>query len=149
VDVATMRKHRPIVVIGILVLSALLTPTDVVSQLMMGIPTYILFESSLIVAQIARLKALEKKEEEDEDDTDVDEDIPQLLSAEEPLPASLPEAESDDDDIDDEYDEYDDDIDDYDDEEWDYESYSRREELKSRKEKIRKKNRVRRIRGNS
>ncbi len=43
----TMRHKRPYIFLGILVLSALLTPPDIVSQLMLSLPTYGLFEIGL------------------------------------------------------------------------------------------------------
>ena len=49
----TIKQQRAIVLIVILVLSALLTPPDIFSQVMMAIPTYLLFEISLIFAAIA------------------------------------------------------------------------------------------------
>lgn len=45
-----MRKYRRHSVIGILLLSAILTPPDVVTQFLIGIPLYILYEISIIVA---------------------------------------------------------------------------------------------------
>lgn len=44
-------SKRPYVVVAILVLSALLTPPDVVSQLLLGFPTYLLFEAGLLAAR--------------------------------------------------------------------------------------------------
>ena len=49
----TLKKLRPIVLVVILVLSALLTPPDILSQLMMGLPTYLLFELSLFISSVA------------------------------------------------------------------------------------------------
>lgn len=46
----SMRKYRRHSVIGILLLSALLTPPDVVTQFLIGIPLYILYEISILVA---------------------------------------------------------------------------------------------------
>lgn len=44
-----LRKQRGVVIIGILVLSAIITPTpDILSQFIVGIPLYSLFEVSLI-----------------------------------------------------------------------------------------------------
>lgn len=54
IRIATLRKGRPFVIVGILVLAAVLTPPDVLSQLLMTIPTYLLFELALLVA--ARLE---------------------------------------------------------------------------------------------
>ena len=137
VNVATMRKHRPIVVIGILVLSALLTPPDVVSQLMMGIPTYILFEGSLVFAQFARVKAIAKNE--NEIDADVDSDDELLLPNDGSLDVSVETPEDDQSNSDDDYDP------DYDDEDWDYEYEHRQDELAEKQ----RKRKIRRIRGNS
>ena len=45
-----MRKYRRHSIIGVLLLSALITPPDVVTQFLIGIPLYILYELSIIVA---------------------------------------------------------------------------------------------------
>lgn len=50
VRVATLRKSRPIVVTLIFILAAVLTPPDIVSQLLLGIPTWLLFELALLIA---------------------------------------------------------------------------------------------------
>lgn len=47
----TVCHARPYVVIAILVLAALLTPPDIISQLILGVPTYLLFEAGLLVAR--------------------------------------------------------------------------------------------------
>lgn len=47
----TAAHARPYVMIGILLLSALLTPPDIVSQLILGIPTYLLFEAGLLASR--------------------------------------------------------------------------------------------------
>ena len=49
-----MRKYRRHSIIGILLLSALITPPDVVTQFLIGIPLYILYEASIAIA--ARLQ---------------------------------------------------------------------------------------------
>jgi len=53
VKLETIKKLRAIVLIAILTLSALLTPPDIFSQIMMAVPTYLLFELSLLIASIA------------------------------------------------------------------------------------------------
>jgi sec-independent protein translocase protein TatC len=45
-----MRKYRRHSVIGILLLAAILTPPDVITQFLIGIPLYILYEISILVA---------------------------------------------------------------------------------------------------
>lgn len=47
---ATMRQYRKHSIVGILVLASVLTPPDVVTQFLIGIPLYILYELSIIVS---------------------------------------------------------------------------------------------------
>lgn len=70
VEIDTIKKARPYVVLVIFVLAAILTPPDVISQLAMGIPSWILFELSLLFVQASlrkkkELKAQEEPEEEE------------------------------------------------------------------------------------
>ena len=53
-------SKRPYVVVAILVLSALLTPPDVVSQLLLGFPTYLLFEAGLLAARRYKGRSLKE-----------------------------------------------------------------------------------------
>jgi len=46
--------------VAILVLAALLTPPDVVSQLLLGVPTYLLFEAGLLAARRYKGRALKE-----------------------------------------------------------------------------------------
>ncbi|MBE6367253.1 MAG: twin-arginine translocase subunit TatC [Lentisphaerae bacterium] len=52
ISLDSLRKQRPLVVVIILILAAILTPPDVISQLMLGLPTYLLFELTLLVGKI-------------------------------------------------------------------------------------------------
>lgn len=58
----SLRKKRPYVMVAILVVAALLTPPDVVSQILLAVPTWLLFELSLYVA--GRMTPLEEAEGE-------------------------------------------------------------------------------------
>ncbi len=49
VSVETLRSKRPFIVVTLFVLAALMTPPDVVSQLLMGLPGWILFELTLFI----------------------------------------------------------------------------------------------------
>lgn len=51
ISLKTLQRQRPLVVTVILFLAALLTPPDVISQLMLGVPTYILFELMLLAGK--------------------------------------------------------------------------------------------------
>ena len=46
-----VKSKRPYIFIGILILSAILTPPDIVSQLMLTVPTYGLFEIGLLLGK--------------------------------------------------------------------------------------------------
>ncbi|MEL7122637.1 MAG: twin-arginine translocase subunit TatC [Bacteroidota bacterium] len=46
----TMRKYRRHSIIGILLLSAIITPPDVVTQFLIGIPLFVLYEFSILVS---------------------------------------------------------------------------------------------------
>ncbi len=50
VETKTLKDKRPYVVVLILILAAILTPPDIVSQLMLGVPTWLLFEIGLLIA---------------------------------------------------------------------------------------------------
>jgi len=60
VSLERLRRSRPYVVIVILITAALLTPPDVVSQIMLAVPTWLLFELGILFA--SRIKV----EEEDD-----------------------------------------------------------------------------------
>ena len=51
VTVKAMTKIRPYVIVIIFVISAILTPPDIVSQVAMALPSWILFEISLLCAR--------------------------------------------------------------------------------------------------
>ena len=57
VSVQTLQNTRPYIIVIILILAAIFTPPDVVSQLMLGIPTWLLFEAGVLAA-----KFIEKKQ---------------------------------------------------------------------------------------
>ena len=60
VNYETVCNKRPYVVVAILVLAALLTPPDIVSQLLLGLPTYLLFETGLLAARHYKGRALKE-----------------------------------------------------------------------------------------
>ncbi|MCD7878915.1 MAG: twin-arginine translocase subunit TatC [Candidatus Gastranaerophilales bacterium] len=51
VSYETVSDKRPYVAVGLLILAALLTPPDIVSQILLFIPTYLLFELGLFLAR--------------------------------------------------------------------------------------------------
>ncbi|MEO8037217.1 MAG: twin-arginine translocase subunit TatC [Betaproteobacteria bacterium] len=61
VSVAKLREIRPYVVVGAFVLAAVVTPPDVLSQVMLALPICVLYEAGIIVATfVARPKSPEE-----------------------------------------------------------------------------------------
>ena len=58
-----MARKRPYVIIGCFIVGMLMTPPDVVSQLLLAIPSWLLFEFGVIMARF-----VEKKDAEEEAD---------------------------------------------------------------------------------
>ena len=56
VSYETIKNKRPYVFVGILIISGILTPPDIVSQLMLTIPTYLLFEAGLFFGKKTTIK---------------------------------------------------------------------------------------------
>ncbi|OXS28955.1 MAG: twin arginine-targeting protein translocase TatC [Desulfovibrio sp. MES5] len=66
ITAAMMRKARRYAVLGIFVVAAILTPPDVVSQLLMACPMLVLYEISILVAAAFGRKAKKSEDEEGE-----------------------------------------------------------------------------------
>lgn len=64
VKVESLRKHRPLIIVILFVGAAMLTPPDIVSQLLMGVPGWILFELTLLIG--ARIEPRSSEVEETE-----------------------------------------------------------------------------------
>ena len=52
VSIAKLREVRPYVVVGAFVIGAIFTPPDVISQIMLAVPLWLLYELGIIVASI-------------------------------------------------------------------------------------------------
>lgn len=61
-----MRKGRKLIIICIFVIAALVTPPDIVSQIMVAIPMIALYEVSILISS-ALLKVRKKRQKEEED----------------------------------------------------------------------------------
>lgn len=66
VDVATLRKSRPYVIVGCFLIGMLLTPPDVFSQTLLAIPMWFLFEVGVIFGSLVQKEREAKAAEEDE-----------------------------------------------------------------------------------
>ncbi|MGN0005501.1 MAG: twin-arginine translocase subunit TatC [Candidatus Gastranaerophilaceae bacterium] len=51
VSYETIKNSRPYVIVGLLIIAGILTPPDVVSQVMLFLPTYLLFEIGLLFSR--------------------------------------------------------------------------------------------------
>ncbi len=70
-----MRNFRRYAVLIIFIVAAILTPPDVVSQLLMAIPMLLLYEVSILVAVVfGKKKAVEEESDKEEDEEDEEED---------------------------------------------------------------------------
>ncbi len=67
-----LRKHRKLVLLGIVVLSAFLTPPDVVSQVMLSGPIMLLYELSILLTVLITRKRRKKEQEEELEYIDTD-----------------------------------------------------------------------------
>ncbi len=66
--IENLKKNRPYVVIGAFILGMLLTPPDIISQTLIAIPMWLLFEAGLIFAPLF----LRKEDDSESDDNDPD-----------------------------------------------------------------------------
>ncbi|MBU1170236.1 MAG: twin-arginine translocase subunit TatC [Proteobacteria bacterium] len=69
VSTAFLRKNRKYAVVIFFIVGAILTPPDVVTQILMALPLIVLYEFSIIGAMIFGRKPMEETEEDD-DETD-------------------------------------------------------------------------------
>jgi sec-independent protein translocase protein TatC len=60
-----LRSKRKFAILGIFVVAAILTPPDVVSQILMALPLLVLYEISILVAKYFGKKEKEEEEEKD------------------------------------------------------------------------------------
>jgi sec-independent protein translocase protein TatC len=52
VSIAKLREVRPYVIVGAFIIAAVVTPPDVLSQLMLALPLCLLYEAGIIVAAV-------------------------------------------------------------------------------------------------
>ncbi|MCU1717863.1 twin-arginine translocase subunit TatC [Pseudomonas sp. 5P_3.1_Bac2] len=67
VDVATLRKIRPYVVIGCFVVGMILTPPDIFSQTLLAVPMWLLFEVGLLCGSMIKKHQVEEEQAEQPD----------------------------------------------------------------------------------
>jgi len=63
--VESLSKKRPYIILGCFVIGMLLTPPDVVSQSLLAVPMYLLYEVGLLFGRLVRRKAVKDAEEDE------------------------------------------------------------------------------------
>lgn len=74
VSVETLGKIRPYVFLGAFVVGMFMTPPDMISQTMLAIPIYVLYESGVILARIMLPHRVKEEKAADEQDESAGED---------------------------------------------------------------------------
>jgi len=64
-------EKRPFVIVGAFILGMLLTPPDIISQVLLALPIWVLFEAGLIASKII----FKDREQEADDDEDLDDEM--------------------------------------------------------------------------
>lgn len=92
-------EKRPFVIVGAFITGMLLTPPDVISQVLLALPMWVLFEAGLIASKIIFKDRNYDEDEEDEDEEDLDSDSDSTPTndslTDEEMDAKLDQAEAD------------------------------------------------------
>lgn len=81
-----LAEKRPYIIVMAFVLGMLLTPPDVVSQMLLAIPMWILFELGLIFSRLLMRKRVRlAKEREEQEEKELDDEFDQAIAEEEKL----------------------------------------------------------------
>ncbi len=81
-----LAEKRPYIIVVAFILGMLLTPPDVVSQMLLAVPIWILFEFGLIFSRIlTRKKKRLAKEREEQEEKELDDEFEQAIAEEEKL----------------------------------------------------------------
>ena len=67
--VSQLKKNRPYIIIGAFVIGMVLTPPDVISQILIAIPIWLLFEVGLMFAPMFKVRKNEKNLKDDQSTT--------------------------------------------------------------------------------
>ncbi len=79
VSVTKLREIRPYVVVGAFVIGAIFTPPDVISQFMLAVPLWVLYELGIVVAQlITRNKSAPGTDYSPMSETDLDAELDRI-----------------------------------------------------------------------
>ncbi len=94
-----LSEKRPYVIVGAFIIGMLLTPPDVISQVLLAFPVWILFEAGLIASRIIFKDREMDDEDEDDDDLEEETDLAPVSDhhplTDEEMDAELDQAEAD------------------------------------------------------
>ena len=62
----SMARKRPYVIVGCFVIGMLLTPPDIISQIMLALPAWVLFEFGIILARMVEKPRTDEEDEEEQ-----------------------------------------------------------------------------------
>ena len=82
VTIAKLREIRPYVIVGAFVIGAVFTPPDIISQFMLAVPLWVLYEAGIIVAAlISKPKTESESDYTPMSETDMDSEFDQIESS--------------------------------------------------------------------
>lgn len=92
-DPDSLAKKRPYIIVGAFVIGMLLTPPDIISQVMLALPMWFLFEVGIIASKFMlkdRIERLKREKEEDEEeivdsDDELDKEFDRAMREEEDI----------------------------------------------------------------
>jgi sec-independent protein translocase protein TatC len=76
VDVATLRRSRPYVIVGCFAVGMVLTPPDVFSQTLLALPMWLLFEAGLLCGSLIKRRDAQESATEADSDTPANDQPP-------------------------------------------------------------------------
>ena len=90
-------EKRPYVIVGAFIIGMLLTPPDIISQVLLAFPMWILFEAGLIASKIIFSDRTFDEDEDDDDDDEAEAEVETspVVADHEPLTDEEMEAELD------------------------------------------------------
>ena len=81
-----LARKRPYIIVGCFIFGMLLTPPDIISQSLLAIPMWILFEFGLIFSRVlTRKRERLAKEQEKKEEQDLDDEFEKAIAEEEKL----------------------------------------------------------------
>ena len=75
----SMARKRPYVIVGCFVVGMLLTPPDVISQILLAVPAWVLFEIGIILARMVEKPHDEEEEQEEQEEEEEEEEEEETL----------------------------------------------------------------------